>query len=133
MDKDLFNNTKLAAYFLWEATGYENALGLWFCAEDIGSFLERFHIETASAIEDILKRGKTDLGYIHFVRHIAFRIFIYTNCEDSERNWYDAEALVRNSEWQQAITTLARIYRDSKHDASVLSGVKSEAVREYYQ
>jgi len=133
MDAALFNSTKQAAYFLWETTGHDNALALWFCAEDIAGFLERFHIETAAAIEDIQQRGKTDQGYVHFLRHIAFRIFIYTNREDMARNWYDAEALVQNGEWRQAITALACLYRKNKTNPPSLADIKCEAVRMYYQ
>jgi len=133
MNIDLFNSTKLAAYFLWETTQYGNALELWYCAEDIASFMERFQVETEADVEAVLRQGKTDPGYIEFLRHVAFRIYIYTNREDADTNWFDAERLVCNVEWRRASVAIARIYRQGKQETGALAGVKSEAVREYYQ
>ena len=133
MNMDLFNSTKLAAYFLWEATGHDNALSLWYCAEDIASFLERYEIQSEGEIVSILRQGVTDPGYVHFIRHIAFRIFVYTNRDDAEANWFAAESLAANIEWRRASVDIARIYGESAKGSGALSGVKSDAVREYYQ
>jgi len=130
---ELFNSTKLAAYFLWEATKCENALGLWHCAEEISSFLERSRIDSPAEIASILQRGKMDQGYIYFVRHIAFRIYLYTAREDALANWYDAERLVADANWQQAAVALALLYRGSKANGDALADVKSDAVRAYYR
>jgi len=130
---ELFNSTKLAAYFLWETTKHDNALSLWYCAEDIASFLERYEIKSEDEILSIVRQGVTDPGYIHFVRHIAFRIFVYTNRDDADANWYAAETLIANIEWRRASVDVARIYGESEKGSGELSGVKSDAIREYYQ
>jgi len=133
MNMDLFNNTKLAAYFLWETTRCENALSLWYCAEDIASFLERYEIKSEAEISSILRQGVTDPGYVHFMRHIAFRIFVYTNRDDADANWYAAETLAANIEWRRAAVEVARIYGECEKGSGTLNGVKSDAIREYYQ
>ena len=125
------DNTKVAAYFLWEVTGSESALGLWHCAEDIASWLERNEFLSVGDVRDVLRMQQESHEYILFVRKIAFRLFIYTGRDDTEANWYDAERLLYNSEWLHAVTSLAILYSQNKGDARGL-GIKNETVRDYY-
>jgi hypothetical protein len=114
MNEKLFNNTKLCAYFLWEYTNAENTLILWYCSEDMASFLEQHDYLTPDKIMAVLRLGVYDLGYINFVRHIAYRIYQYTNNSDSIANWFAAEHLISNYEWRVAITEMASIYASEK-------------------
>ena len=129
---NLFDSTKLAAYFLWEHTGCENALDLWLCVEDMACFFEQTDILGAPQIETILKLGKYDPGYVHFVEHVAYRIYEYTCNTDEWHNWFAAERLLSNIEWVRAITSMAAIYRNEKKNQSVMNDVRSENVRAYY-
>jgi hypothetical protein len=110
MNNKLFAHTKLAAYFLWEYTGNDNTLKLWRCAEDIAEFLQSSGILSPDRVVSILRLGIYDLGYINFVRHIAYRIYIHTENEDSLANWFVAERLLSNAEWRQAVTDMANIF-----------------------
>ena len=130
MNEVLFENTKISSYFLWEYTYAENALGLWTCAEDIANYLEVAGIFTPRQIKDIIDKGIYSYEYIGFVRHIAFRIFIYTGHDDAETNWFRAEKLLNNSEWCAAITQTAKIYFDNKSNFDSLPGVRSEQVKQ---
>ena len=133
MDKSLFENTKVAAYFLWEHTQNSNALNLWYCAEDIACYLEQEDILTRAALTAIMRASVYDLGYISFVRPIAFRIYVYTNCDDSLSNWYAAERLLNNEEWCEALTSMADYYRSEKNNSGMISEVRSDQVRNYYE
>jgi len=132
MNDLLFHNTKIAAYFLWEATGCENALGLWTCAEDIGSGLEDRDILSPEIINAIADKGLYSSEYIGLIRHIAYKIYVYTGQSDRESNWFIAEALARSYEWRASVTQIARIYRDNKSNFMALSGVRSDQVRQNY-
>ena len=128
----LFNHTKLAAYFLWERTGSENALGLWNCAEEMACFFEQSDILGVKSIEFILRLGKYDPGYIFFMQHAAYRIYQYTQIADEWSNWFTAEKLIANAEWIRAITAIAAIYRKEKTNAAIMDAVRSENVRAFY-
>ena len=130
--ENLFESTKLAAYFLWQETRHENALDLWYCAEDIAWFLERHHMTDLQSLMEMRKKHKRDLGYIEFMRHIAYRVHIFTNEEDSLTNWYAGERLLANPEWCQAIVQVAVAYGRSKDNPEALNDVRSERVRSYY-
>jgi hypothetical protein len=110
MDTKLFDSTKFAAYFLWEYTHEDNTLKLWRCAEDIAAFLKSSEIFHPDYIVNIIRLGVYDMGYIAFVRQIAYRIFIHTGCGDALANWYSAEKLLANHEWRKAITDMSYIY-----------------------
>ncbi|MDR3239453.1 MAG: hypothetical protein LBT44_05140 [Clostridiales bacterium] len=133
MNEFLFESTKTAAYFLWETTKCDNTLTLWNCAEDIACFLEQSDILSPARITIILGTGVYDMGYISFVRHIAYRIYIYTGREDSLKNWFDAEALLNNIEWRQAITRMAYIYNRDKHKADGLSALHCDLIKNFYE
>jgi hypothetical protein len=132
LNQSLFENTKLAAYFLWERTKSENTLNLWNCAEDIACFLEQSDMLAPEKVAGILSIGKYDLRYIQFVRHIAYRIYIYTGHESSVSNWYDAEALLENSEWRGALAKMAQIYNQEKHNVNGLVEVHSGMIKSFY-
>jgi hypothetical protein len=132
LNQSLFENTKLAAYFLWERTSSDNTLSLWNCVEDIACCLEQNGLLAPEKIVDILNLGKYDLKYIQFVRHIAYRIYIYTNRDDKLANWYCAESLLDNGELRSAVCKMAAIYSQEKHTANGLSELRSGQVKNYY-
>jgi len=132
MNDELFECTKMAAYFLWEHTGCDNALSLWYCAEDIACYLEQNSIFSYENVNDIIELGYENAAYIYFVRHIAFRIYIYTNCDDALTNWFAAERLLDIDEWIKSITTMAVIYRKEQANHTVMDEVRSENVRTFY-
>ena len=131
-EPDLFENTRIAAYFLWEYTECENALDLWLCAEEIAWFFEQTDIIDVSHIGRILQTGRYDISYICFLRHIAYRIFLFTNRPDEWHNWFAAERLVNNHEWINAVTSMSNIFRKEKSNSSVMGDVRSDNVRAYY-
>jgi len=133
MEETLFKNTKLAAYFLWEYTRLDNTLQLWYCAEDIACFLEQSDILSGEQLESILALNVYDLGYIQFVRHIAYRIYIYTGNDDALFNWYTAERLLGNGEWRQAVAYMASTYGIQKTVAGGLSCIHSGHVKNFYE
>ena len=129
MSDILFDNTKLASYFLWEYTKGENALSLWVCAEDIAHYLETTGIFSSGQIDYIKNKGIYSYEYIGFVRHIAYRIYIYTNNCDAEYNWFSAEKLLCNGEWCAAVTQIAKIFYENQSNFDLLQGVRSDVVR----
>ena len=133
MNVELFDNTKLAAYFVWEVTGCANALALWYCAEDTAGLLERMGVRTAAQIDAIVRLGQADPGYVSFLRHIAFRLYIYTGCADAAANWYAAERLAANTEWRRAMAAMAGLLHASRETGVAIPGIKLEAVRAYYR
>ena len=132
---EMLEQTKLAAFFLWEYTKFENTLTLWYCTEDIASFLERCHIYKVQDMHDLILLNKNSKEYKAFVRHIAFRIFNHTKIEDTNFNWYTAEKLLNNAEWRRAITYMSntfRIMRDSKDAKAVDYNILSPEIKNYY-
>lgn len=132
MSDMLFDNTKLAAYYLWERTGCENALNLWYCAEDMACYLEQYNILDDRRVESILRLGVNDPAYIQFLRHLSYRIYVYTGKADDWDNWFTTEQLLADSEWVRSLTEMASIYRREKANHSVMSEVRSENIRAYY-
>ncbi|MCL2461781.1 MAG: hypothetical protein FWF44_03885 [Defluviitaleaceae bacterium] len=109
----LFENTRVASYFLWERTQHSSPLDLWRCVEDVARFLKREDMLRPEDMAVILKLGADDEGYIAFVRHIAYRIYIFTNRDDALANWYAAEWLLGNNEWRQAMAQMAAMIKGS--------------------
>ncbi|MDR2648574.1 MAG: hypothetical protein LBB94_02495 [Clostridiales bacterium] len=132
MNEILFDNTKRAAYFLWEYTRIDNTLRLWYCAEDIACFLEQSNILSLSQLEPIINLDTADPGYIQFVRHIAYRIYIYTGNSNAVLNWFTAEHLLENGEWRQALICMAVFYNTQKSVAGGLSGIHCGEVKNFY-
>ena len=133
MEEMLLENTKLASYFLWEYTRGDDTLQLWYCAEDIACFLEQSDIICAKRLESILTLDVYDLGYIQFVRHIAFRIYIYTGNDDALFNWFTAEHLLGNGEWRSAVLYMASTYNRQKTVAGGLSCIHSGRIKNFYE
>ena len=131
-EMSLFNNTKLAAYFIWEQTGCEFALDLWLCAEDLACFFEQANILDNTQIENIRRLDKSDPGYIAFIQHVSYRIYQYARRSDDWHNWFSAEKIIGNNEWVKAVTGMASIYQSAKTDQSIMNEVRSENVRAYY-
>jgi hypothetical protein len=131
-DYSLYENTKLAAYFLWEHTGCDNALNMWVCAEDLACFFEQTGILDEERISAIARLNRYDPGYIQCVQHIAFRIFVYSNNQNDWDNWFAAERLLAIQEWTRALTGMARVYRNESANHNVMGRVRSENVRAYY-
>jgi len=135
MSHELVTNAKIASYFIWEYTNGDDPLNLWYCAEDIASWFERRGFLTREGIITLLKGDRDSFEYIEFTRHIAFRIFIYTNNEDSVRNWYIAERLLYNHEWTEAIASLASLYSHLKTDKENTGemNIRSPLIRDFYE
>jgi hypothetical protein len=131
-DEYLFENTKVAAYFLWEYTGCDQALALWYCAEDLAAYFERKNYLQTSEVYDIMRENIYDIRRVAFVRHIAYRIHVYTGNHDKLANWYAAERLLDNGEWLSAVCAIASVYHENKKDFAKLTGVRSEQVKHYY-
>ncbi len=132
MSGSLFEHTQIASYFIWETTGCTQALDLWYCAEDIACFMEQMGILCHERVDAVIRFGVNDQVYIHFLRHIAYRIYVYTGRADPNPNWFSAEKLLHNGEWLSALINMASIYREGKSNQSFINDVKSENVRAYY-
>lgn len=116
----LWEDTKTAAYLLWEGTQSQNALGLWYCAEDIAYFLETKDVLSIASLENVLALPCYDITYVCFVRNIAFRIFYATGQDDPIANWYQAERLLQNREWKNAVISMAQAFHEAKKTKSYL-------------
>ncbi len=133
MRTQIIEYTKIASYFLWEYTNYDNPLCHWYCSEDIACVLEKMGILTFEQIAEFKKMSKYDFAYIEFIRKIAFMIFTYTNIKDNVANWFYAERLISTNEWCDAITKMSSIYSREKESLEFISKLRSEKVRVYYQ
>ena len=123
--ENIFENTKKAAYYVWEYSKSDNALASWYCTEDIAYFIYKHKIFSVEEIRKIVTLNKNDMGYIAFTRHIAYRIYIYTKNEDALKNWYAAEGLIKDYAWQEAIILVVHGYRNDK----AYQKVRSEYIR----
>ena len=132
MNEHVMDRTKQAAYFLWEYTQHDNPLDHWYCAEDIACFFEEYEIFNQESIDQIIRGGRYDRSYIGFLRHIAFRIYIYTNQENPLVNWFAAERLIENLEWSGAICSIAQLYHQGKNSADFVTSLRSDKVRRFY-
>ena len=108
---DFYDNIQKAAYFIWEYTNCDKALDMWRCAEDTAAFLGQCGMVSASDIAKFAKEDRSSFEYISFVRHIAYRIYIYTGREDDFANWIDAEKLIGDDEFVNAISIAAKSYK----------------------
>jgi hypothetical protein len=132
LENALFEHTKVVSYFLWEYTGCDRALELWYCAEDIACYFEQMGILSADRVTAVKQLGVYDPAYIHFLRHVAFRIYIYTGQPDANTNWFITERLLVNPEWVAALVGMASIYKSEKTNEDFIRGVRSDNVRAYY-
>ncbi|MDR1705881.1 MAG: hypothetical protein LBS19_14530 [Clostridiales bacterium] len=129
---NMMESTKLAAFFLWEYSGHQNTLALWYCTEDIASFLDRSGAHCEDKMLEILRLNCNDREYRAFMRHLAYRIHVYTGVADDGFNWYAAERLLRNGEWRQAICRLACGLRSLREGADPNYKILSPLVKNYY-
>jgi len=130
MERDWFENTKLVAYYLWENTAYDNALALWYAAEDIASFFEQANILDLEMVESIKRLGLASEGYVWFIRNIAFRLHVYTQNQSELTNWFLVERLLNVPEWTTSLTNMASILRTDT--AGTVSQIRSDAIRIFY-
>jgi hypothetical protein len=105
---EIAERTKLAAYYLFQYTGYENTLALWYCAEDIASFFARCGLLTDESVARVISSDRDGREYKSFVRHISYRLHLYTGILDDVYNWHTAEHLLASREWRGAIIFLAQ-------------------------
>ena len=129
MNNDWYGNTQIAAYYIWEHSGNENALDLWYAAGDIASYFEQANILEAVTVEGIKDLGLHSDGYIWFVRNLAFRLHIFTGNEHKLTNWFLAEKLLDTREWIDSITNMASILRAG----TGLNQLRSEKLRQFYE
>jgi len=104
-----FESTRVAAYYIWDRTQCDDALALWYAVEDIATFFKKSNILNAAIIGGIKEIGKEKEAYRWFIRHIAYRIYIYTGNEYELENWFLAEYLVESEEWIEQIIQLANL------------------------
>jgi len=116
MSMSLFDNTKVASYFLWEHAQCNKALDLWYCAEDIARYFVSEGLCTISSVNALLDLDYYNIKYIAFVRHIAFRIHIYSGCDNELHNWYTAERLLGLNEWVDALVNMAFVMDENYAD-----------------
>jgi hypothetical protein len=132
MNHNLFESTKIGAYYLWDHTRCAYALDLWYCAEEIACYFEKMGIFTPTRVDSIKKLGIYDATYIDFVENISFLIFVYTKQTHKKTNWYAAERLLSIGEWVDAMVNMSNLYRNEKTNQDFMGGVRSENVRAYY-
>jgi len=104
---EMIERTKMAAFYMFEYSGFEGTLALWYCVEDIASFFERCQIYTEEHVQKILCLNHNTREYRAFVRHISYRLHLYLGIIDDVYNWHLAERLLGNREWLDAIIFLA--------------------------
>ena len=131
---EMIERTKLAAFYLFQYSGYENTLALWYCAEDIASFFERCRMYTEESVQVILQLHRSEREYRAFIRHISYRLHLYMGIIDDIYNWQLAERLLDNREWRDAIVFLAAGLHEMRegHAPGDVYQVQSPAVKEYY-
>ena len=115
LNNDFVYDIEVASYFLWEYSKCNDALSMWYCAEDIARYFKMNDIFSIEVLSKIIKKGIYNLDYINFVRNVAFRIYVFTNNSDDIFNWMIAEKLINNMEWCASITRAAYMYK-SKFD-----------------
>ena len=130
MDNEFFDSTRVASYFLWENAGGDDALGLWYAAEDIACFFEQANILEAKNVDSIIEHGLQSEGYIWFLRNIAYRLYLYTGNDDHLSNWFTMEKLIRTPPWVESVTRMAAIL--SAKDGNVNEHIRSDHVRSFY-
>lgn len=129
MKERLFECINVSAYFLWEYTRNENALKLWYCAEDIAYYFKQNNITSVQKLNEIINNGKYDYSYINFVRNISYRIYSYTGDSKATDNWFVAEKLLKNLEWCCAEIDAANILENANKNSDILKIIKSDKIR----
>ena len=130
MSKDWFECAKVVTYYLWEHTGCENALNLWYAAEDIACFFEQANILDSGMIESIKGLGVGSEGYVWVIRNISYRLHVYTGNGHELTNWYLAEKLISTPAWTESLTAMASMLRSGSE--SIINQLRSDAIRYFY-
>ena len=130
--ENLFDATNKAAYHIWEASKNENALNIWYCAEDLASWFEKNGILSRQDVQNIRSQGNDSYEYTNLIRNIAFRVYIYTTNNNQLDNWFTAEVLVNGWTWVDSITDMAKYYSESKESDDFIKSLKSDTVKDYY-
>ena len=125
---------KLAAFYLWQYTGYSNTQALWYCAEDIASFFERCQYTTEESVQKVMNLNRADRDYRAFIRHISYRLHLYTGIIDDSFNWQVTEKLLDNVEWRESIIALAAGLSTMRRGESPQDDyqLQSPVIKEYY-
>jgi len=130
IDKEWFDCAQMVAYYLWEQSGCENALDLWYAAEDIACFFEQANILDCQMADSIKKLGIYSEGYVWFVRNISYRLHIYSGNENELTNWFLVERLLSTAAWLENITAMAKMLRTDSGE--IAEQVRSDIVRNFY-
>lgn len=131
MDNDWFECTKIAAYYLWEYSGCDKALNLWYAAEDIACFFEQANILDSGMVDSIRGLGLGSEGYIWFVRNVSYRLYVYTGNGHELTNWYLVEQLINTPAWVENVSAMAAMLR-SNHE-NIIKQLRLDAVRYFYE
>lgn len=137
MKDKLYESINTMTYLLWEHTKSENALSLWYCAEDIANIFEKNNVITINALDEIISKRNED-GYREFIRLLSYRIHKYTGELSTVKNWFTTEKLINNSEWKNAVISAAEILRSCRDLSSnpecrnIIKSIRSEQIRNYY-
>ena len=127
--------TKLAAYYIWQYSGYENTKSLWYCVEDAASFLEHHQILDEAELGRVLSLPHTNHEYVEFMRQMAYRLHIFTGIADEGFNWHIAEQLYNITEWRAAVLAVANALSALRTLPAHKTGYRpfSPAVKELYR
>jgi len=127
--------TKLAAFHIWQHTGCEDTLSLWYLAEDIAGYLEHHGLLGETALAQKASLPADSAEYIDFIRQIAYRLYIYIGINDETYNWHITERLLSNAEWCHAVLMIAAALHALRDMPAHMSGYQpySPAIRELYR
>lgn len=109
MNNQIFDATKLIAYFLWEYTGNKNTIMMWRCAESICQYVKNQGLCSHNKLQEIIRLPRQNDIYKNFVRGIAYRIFLFTENSNEKTNWFCAEKIIFNMECLLAIIKVSSI------------------------
>lgn len=133
MNDGIFEHKRTVSYFIWDYTRHENALASWYCAEDMAYCMERLGVAGHEDFAAVLRLRRDNPAYIDFIRNIAFRIFIYTGCDDETKNWFIAERLTLNGEWLGALLELIHDFREIRMGGGDPTlEIQSDMIRNFY-
>lgn len=124
----LTESTKVAAYLLWENTKQNMPLDLWYCVENIAFYFEKNDIITMVALEEILRKPKSDTEYLRLLKNVSYRIFLSTKNRDHLLNWFVSENLLNNYEWCRAIVNMASVFR-AMREGKVELGIRTDWIK----
>lgn len=129
MKENLSKLTEKVAYKLWEVFGNDNPLDMWYCAEEIGFYLQMNGIFDLEKLNDIVCSEKTDRNYITFIRSISYIIYKRTNIDKAASNWYKTEQLIVDQYFCDMIIKMSNEFYDMYVGFNEEKGVRSEAIK----